>query len=142
LAGNREVCGTVLLNKDGTLALCFADNDSHRAHSFQISGESLRMMEELALRTNSTIIGSFHSHPSGIAEPGDADLQGEDVGKVILIHSCLTGRTRLWRIALENGSRTAVEVPLEVRSRRARSFSPLPPSRSVEGVARDVRSRP
>ncbi len=140
-AGNREVCGALVRSGDGSLALCFADNDSHVPHSFQISHGSLSQMREVAGMTSAALVGSFHSHPSGIAVPGEADLQGEAVNNLMMIHSCLTGRIRLWKVAAVNGKREAIEIPLEVHARRARSASPLAPSKSVRGIARDVRAQ-
>jgi proteasome lid subunit RPN8/RPN11 len=146
--GNREVCGAILQRADGSLELCFADNKSLHAHSYTLSSSSVRRMNRIAKLTYSTIIGSFHSHPSSGAQPGDGDLEGAGVLSLMLIHSVSTGETRLWKVVLREGKKKAREVQLRVYSRRPRGASPLPPSRSEPipehlksgGLARDVRT--
>ncbi|MFP6866402.1 MAG: Mov34/MPN/PAD-1 family protein [Roseibacillus sp.] len=103
--GNREVCGAILQRADGSLELCFADNESLHAHSYTLSSSSVRRMNRIAKLTDSTIIGSFHSHPSSGAQPGDGDLEGAGVLSLMLIHSVRTGETRLWKVVLREGKR-------------------------------------
>ena len=127
-AGNREVCGAILQRPDGALELCFADNESRHAHSYLLSGESVQRMKEIAEATGATIIGSFHSHPSSSAVPGDGDLAGAREGNLLLIHSVRTGRTRLWQVIGAGAEKKAREVTLRVQGRRGRFASPLPPA--------------
>ena len=98
--GNREVCGAILQRQDGTLELCFANNESIRAHTYSLSSKSVRQMQRIAKGTNSAIIGSFHSHPSSIAQPGRGDLQHAGIHSLMMIHSVRTGQTKLWKVVL------------------------------------------
>jgi proteasome lid subunit RPN8/RPN11 len=129
-AGNREVCGAILQHPDGSLQLCFADNESKRAHSFLLSPASVQRMQLLAEKAGATIIGSFHSHPSSGPEPGKGDLDGASLGSLMMIHSVRSGETKLWLVIWQDGEKRAREVSLRVYSRRNRSASPLPPSRT------------
>ncbi len=128
--GNREVCGAILQRQDGTLELCFANNESIRAHTYTLSSKSVRRMQRIAKGTNSTIIGSFHSHPSSVAQPGRGDLKHAGVHSLMMIHSVRTGQTKLWKVVLREDQKKGREVQLQVFARRLRSASPLAPSPS------------
>lgn len=146
-AGNREVCGAILQRDDQSLALCFADNESTHAHSYELSPQSVRRMKEIARATGSTIIGSFHSHPTGDARPGPEDLEAASLHSLMLIHSVRTGETKLWKVVSAEGRKRAKEIKLVVRGTRPRGPTPLPPSPSApvpdhleeDGIAPDAR---
>lgn len=128
--GNREVCGAIFQRQDGSLELCFANNESVRAHTYLLSPKSVQRIQRLAKDTKSTVIGSFHSHPSSDAQPGEGDLKHAGIHSLMLIHSVRTNETKLWKVVLREDRKKAREVQLKVFARRPRSASPLAPSPS------------
>lgn len=130
LNGNREVCGVILWKPggDGRLKLVFAENESDRSHSYELSNRSVERIRNMAQALGSGVIGSFHSHPASDATPGHNDISHAGVLSLLLIHSVPTSRTRLWQVVLRDGVKKAREVQLEVIGRRPRGPSPLAPS--------------
>ena len=143
--GNREICGALLLpsTDSGALELVFADNESQRSHSYEISARSVRLIRELARARESDLVGSFHSHPSSDAAPSRGDLAAAGVNSLILIHSVPTGQTRLWRVLLRGGKKKAREVQLAVMSRRLGGPLPMAPSPGADSKHpfHDLRTR-
>ena len=128
--GNREICGAILQHADNneTLELFFAENASIQSHSFELSAPSIRRIRKVAKHQESSILGSFHSHPTSDATPGRNDINHAGVLSLLMIHSVKTGQTRLWQVVLRDGIKKAREIQLKVIGHRLRGPSPLTPS--------------
>ena len=99
----KEICG-VLLNENDRLRLLPVRNAAGRCGAFEIMPSWCR----IALRANSAdagkIIGTYHSHPASLAEPGPSDVAGTWNGALILIIDCCGASAKLWRVCGDRAS--------------------------------------
>ena len=76
----RECCGLIEGVRDGRVARAFAlhpaRNIALRADRFEIAPEDHFPALRMARENGRDLIGCYHSHPGGRAEPSASDLQG------------------------------------------------------------------
>jgi len=75
-AGNRECCG-LLMGRDNTVSeveLCNNVAVNPETH-FEIDAAVLLSRHKLAREGGSPILGYFHSHPNGLAQPSSVDIK-------------------------------------------------------------------
>jgi proteasome lid subunit RPN8/RPN11 len=105
----REICG--LLVDNGYFLECLeVKNAAKRGGSFAFHIKEIRLIEKAVSTLGHSIVGTFHSHPLSLAEPGDTDLSVIVEPELMLIIDCLDKEARLWRIAREK----AYEVQFEL----------------------------
>lgn len=75
-----EACG-LLVTKDGYMTAQPCKNDSPDQDSFDMCAEDLLYWHESGL----PIVGTYHSHPRGIAVPSDGDLEMLEPDKLHMI---------------------------------------------------------
>lgn len=95
-----------------------ADNEKEeeRARRYLIRPERLLAAEEEAMRRGLDVLGFYHSHPSGVAEPSAFDREHAWPWWAYLVTGVTAlgvGRTTCWRLA-EDRSRFEAEA-LDVR---------------------------
>lgn len=83
---HREVCG-LLLGRDGEIeAIAEALNVARDPQiSFEIDPRVLIDAAKAERAGHRAVIGSYHSHPSGVAQPSRRDLEMAEPGQVWLI---------------------------------------------------------
>jgi proteasome lid subunit RPN8/RPN11 len=111
--GHREVCGALLAHSGGLLRLVFLQNGAVGPYRFSIARADLRRVREGVRSSEERVIGTFHSHPIGTAQPGRRDRRSCGSRMHMLIYDVCGRESRLWRVQ-RNGMRLrSHEVPLQ-----------------------------
>jgi proteasome lid subunit RPN8/RPN11 len=99
-APDREVCGLLFGSSEGIDSAEAAENVAERpGDSFEIDPRVLFAALRAERAGGERLIGHYHSHPNGRAEPSPRDLAAAEPGKLWLIIG--GGIARLW--IMENG---------------------------------------
>jgi proteasome lid subunit RPN8/RPN11 len=93
----KEICG-LIVDSGFCLEFVICKNKSVRPGSFSFYFGEVRSIVEAAKRLGHEVVGTFHSHPLGLDEPGDTDITNAVNDSLILIISCSDRRVALWRI--------------------------------------------
>ena len=117
---DREICGLLLGTPDGiTEARPCRNVAADPAIRFEIEPAALLAAHRAARRGGAAVIGHYHSHPSGLAEPSPRDAaDAVPDGSVWLIAAA--GEVTGWR-AVENGALHGRFVPLRLRGAAGRA---------------------
>ncbi|SRR6266581_2687134 len=113
-----EVCGALIADGTGRIELRFLANHSDRSGHFEMKRGELQGAAQAARTRGKSVVGTFHSHPVGYAQPSPSDLKVGRVGSLQLIYDVCGRELCLWRVAKAGPSRVAREVPLQVGRRR------------------------
>ena len=99
-APQREICGLLFGSSDRISRAEPADNVAARPQdTFEIDPRALFAALRAERAGGERLIGHYHSHPNGSAEPSPRDLAAAEPGKLWLITG--GGIARLW--IMENG---------------------------------------
>ena len=93
----REICG-LIVHTGHHLTFVRTRNVCRRAGSFVLSVPDVRRMVAAAKVLGQDVVGTFHSHPLGLAEPGPSDIENAVDDSLMFIFDCLGRRGCLWRI--------------------------------------------
>lgn len=93
----REICG-LIVDTGHHLALVELHNVSRRAGGFVFSGPDVRRIVAAARVLGQEVVGTFHSHPVGLATPGQSDIENAVDDSLMFILDCLGRESRLWKI--------------------------------------------
>jgi proteasome lid subunit RPN8/RPN11 len=104
-----EIVGLILDN-GYYLELAFCRNRSRRVGSFAFFANEVRTVVAAANRLGHEVVGTFHSHPAALAEPGESDVANAPDDSLMLIVDCLAREAALWRIKNDK----ARKLPLRV----------------------------
>jgi proteasome lid subunit RPN8/RPN11 len=85
-------------------------NKSRRGGSFSFFHDEVRSIVAAAKCLGHEVVGTFHSHPAALAEPGESDVASAPNDSLMLIVDCLAHDVALWRIK-DNRAR---KLPLHV----------------------------
>jgi proteasome lid subunit RPN8/RPN11 len=97
-----EICGLIIDN-GSFFELVQVRNKRKTAGGFSFYFDEVRSLQKSAELCNKEIVGTFHSHPVGLAEPGPSDLRNANDDSIMLIFD-VKGRTaQLWHIANQEG---------------------------------------
>jgi proteasome lid subunit RPN8/RPN11 len=102
--GSREIAGLIVDNQS-CLDLIECKNKSQREGSFSFYFREVRRIVKAAEILNYEAIGTFHSHPVGLAEPGESDIANSENDSLMLIIDCTDRRAKLWRIKHGNAKK-------------------------------------
>jgi proteasome lid subunit RPN8/RPN11 len=113
---HREICG-LILDTGFCLELLECKNKSRRPASFSFYYGEVRSIVKAAGVVGHEVVGTFHSHPVAVAEPGKADIANAVDDSLMLLMDCSDRKIELWRI--KNGK--ARKLPFdEIEHRGAR----------------------
>lgn len=105
----REVCGLLLGTPDRIEAAQPTENVAPQPeHAFEIHPAALIAAYRAERAGGARVLGNYHSHPSGSAEPSARDAACAQPGSLWLIAAAESAR--LWRFAPEGFS----ELPLTI----------------------------
>lgn len=92
-----EICG-LLIHTGCYLKFVQTKNVSRRTGSFIFSKFDVRKIVAAAKILDQEVVGTFHSHPVGVAVPGSSDIQYAVDGSLMFIFDCADKNGKLWRI--------------------------------------------
>ena len=107
--GGLEICG-LLADNGYFIELIRCRNKSKRGGSFSFYQREVAVIERLIDILNHEIIGTFHSHPLAIAEPGDSDLENAFEEEFMLIIDVIGQKAALWHIKGKNKTKVDFEL--------------------------------
>jgi len=105
----KEIAGLIVDN-GYYLELVICRDKSRRTGDFSFYHEEIRSIVAAAKRLGHDVVGTFHSHPAALAEPGDSDVASAQNGSLMLIIDCLSREVALWRVK-DNRAR---KLPLQL----------------------------
>lgn len=113
---DHEICG-LLLGTDGRIGAAIAARNisSSPNNSFEIDPQTLFDVIRLERSGVHTLMGHYHSHPNGLAEPSprDAESAKGDGGRLWLIMA--DDQATLWRFTADPSFHNGFEhVPLTI----------------------------
>ncbi len=80
-------------------------NKCRRGGGFAFYVDDVRRVVAAARRAGRAVVGTFHSHPLGLAVPGESDIAHASVGELMLVFDCLDRKAALWRIGRTSAKR-------------------------------------
>lgn len=93
----QEICGLLVLERD-RLHLVPVKNATKELGRFEIWPNWWRVAMRAGSYEERSVVGTYHSHIPGSAEPGEGDIHGAWENQLMLIISAWWKETRLWRI--------------------------------------------
>jgi len=95
--GGIEICGLILDN-GLFLELVRVRNKVKRGGGFSFYFNEVRAIERMSNVCGHSIVGTFHSHPVGIAKPGSSDVINAVDDSLMLIIDVSDRKAQLWHI--------------------------------------------
>src|SRR5262245_18234886 len=92
-----EICG-LIIDTGRHISFVTTRNVLSRAGGFVLSRPDVRRIAAAVKILGQEIVGTFHSHTLGIANPGKADIEHAVDDSLMFIFDCTAKRGGLWRI--------------------------------------------
>jgi proteasome lid subunit RPN8/RPN11 len=92
-----EICG-LIVDTGCHLSFVPTHNVSSRVGGFALSRPDVRQIVAAAKVLGQEIVGTFHSHPVGVATPGKTDIQHAVDDSLMFIFDCTDRKGCLWKI--------------------------------------------
>jgi proteasome lid subunit RPN8/RPN11 len=92
-----EICG-LIVDTGYHLAFVPTRNVSPRVGSFILSRPDVRRIVAAAKVLGQEIVGTFHSHPVGLATPSQTDIMYAVDDSLMFIFDCMDRKGCLWKI--------------------------------------------
>ena len=105
----REICG-LLVDNGYFIELVRTANKTKRGGGFSFYSKEIEFVESAVKKLNHKIVGTFHSHPYYIAEPGESDISDAFDDEIMLVIDVINRDAALWRIA--NNRKVKLEIEL------------------------------
>lgn len=93
----EEICG-LLIDNGYFLELVHVKNKCKTGGGFAFYIHEIRAIKKMAAAFDHEIVGTFHSHPLGLAEPGKSDIYYAINNSLMLIFDVLGKTFALWHI--------------------------------------------
>ncbi len=93
----KEICG-LIVDTGCHLSFVSTRNTSLKSGSFELSRSDVRRIVAASKVLGQEIIGTFHSHPIGIAVPGGTDIHNAVDDSLMFIFDCMGKNGQLWKI--------------------------------------------
>lgn len=95
--GGREICGLLVAHAN-VLTPIPLRNKVKRGGSWALYSQDVRQAVAMAERAGGEVVGTFHSHPVGLPEPGASDIANAQRDSLMLVVDCLDKKWGLWHI--------------------------------------------
>lgn len=92
-----EICG-LIVDTGYHLSFVPTRNVSSRVGSFALSRPDVRRIVAAAMVLGQEVVGTFHSHPVGLAVPGKTDIMHAVDNSLMFIFDCMDRKGCLWKI--------------------------------------------
>lgn len=92
-----EICG-LLIDNGYFIELIIVQNRKKQGGGFEFYPDEIRFIEEAMEKMNHEIIGTFHSHPTYIAEPSESDIKNAVDDSIMMVIDVLDKKVGLWHI--------------------------------------------
>ena len=92
-----EICGLIIDTGFG-YKLVRVRNSSRKKGSFTFSTFDVRKIVTATKTLGQEVVGTFHSHPVGLAVPSDSDIRYAVDNSLMLIFDCCDKTSNLWKI--------------------------------------------
>jgi|WetSurMetagenome_2_1015567.scaffolds.fasta_scaffold409783_1 proteasome lid subunit RPN8/RPN11 len=96
--GGMEICG-LLIDNGYFIEMIGLTNKSKKVGKFSFSMKEADAIEKACKKLNHEIVGTFHSHPFSMAEPGDSDIAKAFDNEIMLIIDVINKEAKLWRLS-------------------------------------------
>jgi proteasome lid subunit RPN8/RPN11 len=93
----KEICG-LIVDTGCYLSFVPTRNVSPRVGSFVLSRPDVRRIVAAAKILGQEIVGTFHSHPVGVATPSRTDIAHAVDDSLMFIFDCMDRKGCLWKI--------------------------------------------
>ncbi len=93
----REICGLLVAHAN-VLTPIPLRNKVKGGGSWAFYSREVRQAVAMAERGEGEVVGTFHSHPIGLPEPGTSDIENGQRDSLMLIVDCLDKKWGLWHI--------------------------------------------
>ncbi len=91
------MCGLILAN-GLFFELVLTRNKSKRGGGFAFYYKDVRAIQAMARMCDHEIVGTFHSHPVGLATPGPSDISNALNDSLLLIFDVVGKCAQLWHV--------------------------------------------
>jgi proteasome lid subunit RPN8/RPN11 len=91
-----EICG-LMIHTGYYLKFVQTQNFSRKAASFILSKIDVRQIVAAAKILDQEVVGTFRSHPVGIAIPGSSDIKFAVDDSLMFIFDCTDKKGKLWK---------------------------------------------
>lgn len=92
-----EICG-LLIDNGYFVELLEVKNKTKRGGGFSFLYEEIKTIQKISKMFKHEIIGTFHSHPSYIAEPSESDVKGALNDSLMIVIDVMGRNALLWHI--------------------------------------------
>jgi proteasome lid subunit RPN8/RPN11 len=96
--GGMEICG-LLIDNGYFIEMIRMRNKSKKPCSFSFYLAEADAIEKACKQLNHEIVGTFHSHPFSMAEPGNSDIAKAFDNEIMLIIDVIKNEAKLWRVS-------------------------------------------
>jgi proteasome lid subunit RPN8/RPN11 len=96
--GGLEICG-LLIDNGYFIEMKCLKNKSKKIGTFSFFMKEADTIEKACKQLNHEIVGTFHSHPFSMAEPGKSDIAKAFDNEIMLIIDVMNKEARLWRLS-------------------------------------------
>jgi proteasome lid subunit RPN8/RPN11 len=93
-----EICG-LLIDNGYFIEIIGLRNKSNKAGKFSFFMKEADAIEKACKQLNHEIVGTFHSHPFSMSEPGNSDIDKAFDNEIVLIIGAIEKKAKLWRIS-------------------------------------------
>jgi proteasome lid subunit RPN8/RPN11 len=93
-----ETCG-LLIDNGYFIEIIGLRNKSRKIGEFSFFMKDADAIENACKQLNHEIVGTFHSHPFSMAEPGNSDIDKAFDNEIMLIIDVTEKEAKLWRIS-------------------------------------------
>lgn len=129
--GNQEVAGLLLGDAEGNIRRVVVSENTaaNPAKTFEIDADVVRRAQLLARANGWDVLSSFHSQPTGSAEPSKRDLKGTVSDLPMMILGVKGGSLRDVRVWQPSGKSDTpwLEGVVRLGTEKAKAGTPVPP---------------
>src|SRR5262245_17987942 len=96
--GHREVGGALFASARGQLRLVFIQNTADRPYRYEMAWGALRHIKAGLIGKRERLVGTFHSHPIGLAKLSRGDRVACSLRARMLVYDVCGREAVLWRV--------------------------------------------